>query len=301
MTDDTAGNVVPFGKYKGRSIEELLVEDPGYLQWLAGQDWFRAKFTILHQVIINRGAEPEETPEHNALQVKFLDDDFCLRFLACIAPKYRDLAFATLRSAHQHDVKLIGNAITSEQKSLEETKARVIRDEADLANSSPQAVPDRRYWLGGTKKKRDLHIARIDYLFRLQKEFVTPVEELEILIDRNFEERGVDVILKFSAKSAQHDIRVNTPFDLDLRWYNYDDRGGAMGGWEELCRSLGSFHIELKPTIGDDYPAVLRQMKRNGSDVLLVGQFVGQGATREQFIKTFATASIRVVFADDVN
>ena len=65
MTDDTA-NVVPFGKYKGRSIEELLVEDPGYLQWLAGQDWFRAKFTILHQVIINRGAEPEETPAQRA-------------------------------------------------------------------------------------------------------------------------------------------------------------------------------------------------------------------------------------------
>jgi uncharacterized protein (DUF3820 family) len=59
MTDST--HVVPFGKYKGRLIEELLIDDPAYLQWLAGQDWFRTKFTVLHQTIINRGSEPEET------------------------------------------------------------------------------------------------------------------------------------------------------------------------------------------------------------------------------------------------
>jgi uncharacterized protein (DUF3820 family) len=29
MTDD-ARNVVPFGKYKGRLIEEVLADDPGY-------------------------------------------------------------------------------------------------------------------------------------------------------------------------------------------------------------------------------------------------------------------------------
>ena len=36
-------------------------DDPAYLQSLAGQDWFRTKFTVLHQTIINRGSEPEET------------------------------------------------------------------------------------------------------------------------------------------------------------------------------------------------------------------------------------------------
>jgi hypothetical protein len=45
---------------------------------------------------------------------------------------------------------------------------------------------------------------------------------------------------------------------------------------------------------------VLRQMKGNKSDVLLLGDYVGTGATREQFIKTFATASKRVVFLRDV-
>ena len=42
-------------------------------------------------------------------------------------------------------------------------------------------------------------------------------------------------------------------------------------------------------------------MKANGSDVLLVRDYIGTGATREQFIKTFATASKRVVFVRDVD
>lgn len=80
MTDQPS-NIVPFGKYKGRLIEEVLLDDPQYLQWLAGQAWFRDKFAVLYQVIINRGAEPEETPKHNALQVRFLENDFRWRFL----------------------------------------------------------------------------------------------------------------------------------------------------------------------------------------------------------------------------
>jgi uncharacterized protein (DUF3820 family) len=80
------GNVVPFGKYKGRLVEELLIDDPSYLEWLAGQAWFRDKYVTLHQVIINRGAEPEETPDHNALQVLFLEDDFCRAFLRLLQP-----------------------------------------------------------------------------------------------------------------------------------------------------------------------------------------------------------------------
>jgi uncharacterized protein (DUF3820 family) len=38
--NEPASNIVPFGKYKGRLIEELLLDDPGYLQWLSGQEWF---------------------------------------------------------------------------------------------------------------------------------------------------------------------------------------------------------------------------------------------------------------------
>src|SRR5262245_55635383 len=106
MADD-APKIIPFGKYKGRLVDEVLVDDPAYLQWLAGQDWFRAKFNILHQVIINRGAEPEETPEHNAMQVKFLDDEFCLRFLRHLRPRVEVEVRSKLNAAREHDLGLI--------------------------------------------------------------------------------------------------------------------------------------------------------------------------------------------------
>jgi len=77
----SGGNVIPFGKYQGKTIDELLITDPQYLQWLCGQDWFRSKFVILHQVIVNQGKEPEDTPEHNALQAMFLNQDFCKKFM----------------------------------------------------------------------------------------------------------------------------------------------------------------------------------------------------------------------------
>src|SRR5437660_7532041 len=106
MTDQPA-NVVPFGKYKGRLIEELLVDDPSYLQWLAGQQWFRDRFAVLYQVVINRSGEPQETPEHNALQVKFLDDDFCLQFLRCMIPNYEVQACNALNRVRAANLQII--------------------------------------------------------------------------------------------------------------------------------------------------------------------------------------------------
>ena len=104
--------------------------------------------------------------------------------------------------------------------------------------------------------------------------------------------------------------------EVALKWKKVGDRwiaqcieGDDNEGWYEV-RDLAvlwqsnywsrTYHIELKPTIGDDYPAVLRQMRANGSNVLLVGNYTGTGATREQFVGTFTTAAIDVVFVADV-
>jgi hypothetical protein len=59
--------------------------------------------------------------------------------------------------------------------------------------------------------------------------------------------------------------------------------------------------IEIKPTVSDDYPAILRQMKASRSNVLLLREYAGRGATREQFVLTLASATIRVVFVDEIS
>jgi uncharacterized protein (DUF3820 family) len=246
-------NVVPFGKYKGRLIEEVLVDDPAYLQWLSGQDWFRTKFVNLYQVIINRGAEPEETPEHNALQVKFLDDEFCMRFVRCLYPG-RDLD-------------------------------QLMRDDLEKARMKNLSVAEKRTAL----KPNAENLKSLD---SLREQLSAAVDEIEFRIySRAFEDKGVDVAFGVAAKSKHHDVRGE--------WPSIDSWKDDLYPTDMECY-LGMFSIEIKPVVGDDYPAVLRQMKANGSTLLFLGLYNGTGATREQFIKTFATAGIRVVFAEDV-
>lgn len=239
--DANEPKIIPFGKHKGRSLEELLIDDPGYLQWLSGQDWFRAKFTILHQTIINRGAEPEETPDHNAMQVRFLDDEFCLRFFRRFMPDCDRLA----------------------------------REKLDA------------------ERERNLHLAAFlrhdeTKLRELQNRFGSAIN-LEFIFGREFEDRGVDVVLHVTAQSEPHSL-IEPPFP---------HMTSSRNAWNDVLWGQ-TLRVELKPVVGDDYPAVLRQMKANRSDVLFVGAYTGIGASEAQFIKTFATADKRVIFARDV-
>lgn len=71
---------VPFGKYKGQPVE-MLQSDPQYCQWLASQDWFVGRYPQINTLIINNFCEQADTPEHNALQARFLDSDFIERFV----------------------------------------------------------------------------------------------------------------------------------------------------------------------------------------------------------------------------
>jgi hypothetical protein len=124
-------------------------------------------------------------------------------------------------------------------------------------------------------------------LMALHKALIAPVNNVAVKFGREFEVSGVDVVLSVSTSSNEF---VKQP-DWWRTEYQYFWHHGY---WSQ------SFEIELKPIIGDDYPAVLRQMKANKSAVLFVGEYRGQGASQEQFVKTMATADIRVVFARDI-
>src|SRR5262249_36667388 len=57
---------MPFGKYKGWLIEDVLDHDPKYLEWLASQPDFPEKRPYLYQIIIENGLGPEDAPEPEA-------------------------------------------------------------------------------------------------------------------------------------------------------------------------------------------------------------------------------------------
>lgn len=68
--------LVPFGKHRGKPVE-ILMSDPSYVAWLRGQAWVAERFPAIHTLIINNFGAPEDTPEHNALQLRFLDTALC--------------------------------------------------------------------------------------------------------------------------------------------------------------------------------------------------------------------------------
>ena len=72
-TAATGGEVIPFGKHKGRSLAEVRMVDPDYVTWLTQQDWFADRFKPIYNFFMNVSPPSEATPEHNAMQVKFLD------------------------------------------------------------------------------------------------------------------------------------------------------------------------------------------------------------------------------------
>ncbi|MCF7994765.1 MAG: hypothetical protein K9L88_07985 [Chromatiaceae bacterium] len=77
MTEKT--DVVPFGKYRGQPVD-VLQQDQDYCEWLLGQGWMQSRYPELRTIIINNFHEPEETPEHNSLQARFLDRGFVSAF-----------------------------------------------------------------------------------------------------------------------------------------------------------------------------------------------------------------------------
>lgn len=79
------GEVVPFGKYRDRPVEHMLA-DGSYLQWLLAQPWFRERYVSLHQLVVMGGNEPQDSPEHNEMQLRFLEKDWSLRLANLLYP-----------------------------------------------------------------------------------------------------------------------------------------------------------------------------------------------------------------------
>lgn len=195
MRQTTENSLVPFGKYRGQPVEQLAA-DSEYCQWLLTQSWFPERYRALHVLILNNGVLPDDTPEHNAMQLRFLSDDTCRR--AC------------------------------------------------------------RAWLAMMCSSR---------------------ERLYDLQSTTFEHAGIDVRLTYSLwhweslhanrRSYYHTyVRIDGSLRIDSSW-NYDDEPYLRYVWQRGRRdeTLG---IELKPSVGDDYPTILRKMLAPTGALLLL-------------------------------
>ena len=282
MTDE----VIPFGKYRGQPVA-VLQHDRGYLDWLTAQPWFRERYGGLFQIIVNNFAEPSETPEHNRLQARFLDPAFCYRvanrlldFAAILqgllSKEAEELASAEAAAEQARD-KLVQeckkNSPIDETLSPDAILAGLDRLIADIANWAIKSARDEL-------ARRESRVATIAaaveqfeaYLFTIRTD--KPTADLQIATE--FEVSGWDVQLRATLGPG--------PRDRNHDWRLIFDR---------------TLLIELKPTLGDDYPAVLRQMKANrtgaNARALIIGECTAAGASLAQITAIFAASDFTLL------
>ncbi len=242
---DEKQNVIPFGKHKGLTLDEIAARDPGYLQWLQGQPWVREKFQYLIVNINNFDRVPEETPAHNRMQMRFLDEDYC-RAVASLVVDPCEFTRSDVMELWRKDVQQELRGQSKHQWGRTPWRENHIRD-----------LWERRNILRSGS--------------RLVSWNIEP---------RAFEVNGADVVFIANRRVA------------------------ASKGYYGDSRRLT---IELKPLMGDDYPAVLRQIKKyirdngyGGGGVLLVGEYTGSGASLEEVRQFFELSNIVVVLASEV-
>ena len=113
---DNSMRLVPFGKYKGQPVEVMQM-DTGYCEWLSTQDWFRERYAnVYQQVIINNFTEASETPEHNKLQMLFLDKEFYKKIESALPFEPSKLFHSQILNA----VSAIRAQVKSDENYLEE-------------------------------------------------------------------------------------------------------------------------------------------------------------------------------------
>lgn len=80
---DSSIQIVPFGKYKGKLITELM-NDTEYLEWCKKQEFFK-KYPIIYNICVNQtitnNKQDSKTPEHNKIQAMFLKKDIQINLL----------------------------------------------------------------------------------------------------------------------------------------------------------------------------------------------------------------------------
>lgn len=149
--------------------------------------------------------------------------------------------------------------------------------------------------------KKDMQIALINIL-------VPDAFNLSDKVFRNYVGYRVKEIV-LPAIFPIEDINVNIEaeyfgFDIYLRaeaTLDHIDQGINYGCWFSI-----SCAIELKPCLGDDYPAVLRQVKANRASrsgvrcILIVGSYEGKGADWNTVKEIFKASQIDAFLISDI-
>lgn len=249
--------IVTFGKHEGHSIGELI-NDVSYCQWLLAQSWFKEKYLTIYNIVINNVGVPNDTPEHNRLQIRFTDDTYCM----------------ALAKLCNWKIMTKNSCIRNIQKAINTLK----RDNFSSNRNNFDKIEELNMQLEGMKE--------VSYI-KNGIEYSSYSGEPLFSIKKIFEEGGWDVIIQ------NDDENQNTYCKTDcLAYYNCTIRSDKIA-------------VEIKPTLGDDYSIILREMKnfkfRTDYQCLVYEKFTSVVATLEDIKIAFATSDIKIFSFDEID
>jgi hypothetical protein len=274
-----AGQTIPFGKYKDQPVE-ILLTDPDYVTWLRATmgEKLKNQYPLVLNYIVAHYGEPSRTPDHNALQNRFLKREFQIQFALAVTPGMANW------------VRLEGldlNAL------FENEFARREADAVKFAQNQYSAVPSMASKIEAAVDKARARIQKDKAAWRERGRLAiytgTPrdgvLENPVKVSGLRFEENGADVV-----------YRVDHSWSLVAESKHSGGQDDVVAG----CREVVGITVQIKPVLGDDYPAVLRAMKAVKTKFLLVRDYTGIGATWGEVKQVFALDAIRAVLLEDV-
>lgn len=288
--------IVPFGKYKGQPLE-VLAADTDYCEWLRGQPWFQSRYANVYNVIVNYGAEPQDSPEHNQMQAAFLDDQWCFALADALRPK------------------LAGTyGIPAARQLLDADPCyQLFAECCELKTDGPEIEP-RGFEDRGWDVVYGIEAASI---FARRTKLVPPLPACTCECDhsgcaadapcrggdgwycrhdRDEKNRGIS-----TAGHCCGDCYWSSkgPLTSDQRTWLEERSHYYQPGYPALIR------VELKPDLGDDYPSVLRQVKGYPHDYhdkrcVVVRRHAFQHVSWDQVRKIFAADGITLLAENEI-
>jgi hypothetical protein len=300
---DDEAQIVPFGKYHDQPIESLLA-DRGYVEWLMNQPglvaMLQAKYPAIYNIITIGAPASDDTPEHNKLQTMFLDCDFQYAFLEAALGRSVEQISAELAAKLNRETQAAFSALEQRAKAaglrsvetLENRRkslAKVIA-ERDAKNPADEEWfkswdDDRKFWIRQVRCSEDRLKEIIDFVSQLRAPQEVKPSPPQIKVEF---ECGYDVYLEFVWRNESEPL-----WQLLHGWEFKIDGKTTISG-----KVSHSFKIELKPLMGDDFPSVLRQMKRNDADTLVNGEFESKSCTLSQVRGMFGAEKQIITLAE---
>ena len=229
--------------------------------------------------LVGRYGVQDRSPVHNTLQNRFLDESFCFQFAMAGSANVRKSAeylsrqLLDIEAIWTKHLAVLGSAavlsgMDTREAEIALAKKKLLKLRDALLHEATQM------WVAGVSGYKTAGS-------------LTDVIRLRGL---DFEVDGADVFYWVERR-----YEVGTELHRSRRTYGRHDTIDIDSFGEST-----TFRIEVKPILGDDYPAVLRTMKATNCTHLLVMEYCGVGASWDEVVKVFSLSKIVAVLLEDV-